>query len=653
MKNGLKILILILLVITPEKYLYSQTGFDSYRFWNQGPVNGEISLRGIYRDQTTLLRDLEENQQSRYLMGGIRVNTSAWLWKPDILNFYVGGEFNPETRNEKYLIVPDRAEARTLSKLDMRATLFNNRVVNLNSYLNLSQSYFKREYLTNIRSDNRQWGGLLGFSNKFLPASFSYRNTSWKQNEIQTGRHFEMEQNNLEGRITKSFSSYDRSEIRLSLDDYSYKYDLLDSNSNQVKRMSFINSVWFDEKHNYSFNSNVMYHDQAGTYDFTRLEIAERLNFILPASFRFSSGYNYMKLSDIYQDTESHRAQAGINHKLFESLYSSLFTELSYVNHTLYEERDLKAGFEIRYTKKIGSSKINIGYKYFRHNSDMTSAPSLVRIVNEQHTLTDGSVTILNKPYIESGSVIIRDITGTIIYQENLDYLLSGIGDYIEVIRVPGGQIADGDNIMAEYTATQPGSYTFRANNNSLSLSLSMFKNLFEIYYRGTAQEYPFLVDTEFLVLSSYYQNIYGARFNTSFANGGIEYDNYNSNIIPYRRLRYFVSSNIIIKTRFIISVNANINDYKMLNEDVNLLYASINGRLAYNFSPAMRASMEAGYLTQTGRNIDLDLFTTRAEVSYTRRLLQLKAGVEMYRRHYLESDIYFAGSYIQLSRKF
>lgn len=653
MKKSGKIFISIIILLAAINPLFSQNGNPTYSFWNQGPLHGELSFKGIYRDQQTYFGELEESQQSKYFIGGIKLNTTAFLWKPDILNLYAGGEYNPESRDEKYLVVPDRSEVRTLGKLDLRANMFNNKAVNLSAYLNLNKSYFNREYLTNVKSDHRLWGGLMGVNNKIVPFTLSIRKVDWRQEETETGRIFTMVQQNIESRFTKSFSSFDKSELRISYDDYNYRYDLQNETSNQVKRANFTNSVWFDKQHNYSLNSTIIYHDQAGTYQFTRFEVLERVNFIMPKNFRLSTGYNYFELTDINQETRSQRGELALNHKLFESLYTTLFTDISAIRQTFYDENNLKAGIDIRYTKKIANSRLNLSYRYYAQLTGMESQPSVVRIVNEMQTLTDGESTLLEKPYIEAGSVVIRDNTGTIVYQENLDYIITPRGDFTEVTRVPGGQITNGQDVIADYNAMQPGSYSFRASNNSLSASLSFFRNLFEIYYRGASQEYPFVNDTEFLTLNRYYQNIYGARVNAGFANAGAEYDNYNSNIIPYRRIRYFLNMNWVIKSRLIISVNSNINDYKVLDEDLDQLYASFNGRLAYNFSYATRASLEAGYLSQAGRNIDLSLLTGRAEISHIIRKFQLKAGLEMYRRHYLESDIYFTGTYLQLSRKF
>lgn len=72
-----------------------------------------------------------------------------------------------------------------------------------------------------------------------------------------------------------------------------------------------------------------------------------------------------------------------------------------------------------------------------------------------------------------------------------------------------------------------------------------------------------------------------------------------------------------------------------------------------YRISPRMRVSLEAGYLNQRGANIDLDLLTSRAEFQSNFNKLQLRVGLELYRRLYLNSEFNFNGTYIQLTRRF
>jgi hypothetical protein len=173
------------------------------------------------------------------------------------------------------------------------------------------------------------------------------------------------------------------------------------------------------------------------------------------------------------------------------------------------------------------------------------------------------------------------------------------------------------------------------------------------MYYRGSVQDYHNLIETGFLTLNYFNQNIYGIRFDIGFAGFGAEYDNYQSNIIPYIRYRYFIDLNKSFRSKFLISVNGNFMDYKIIADDVNQQHINVTGKLAYNFTFRTKAEIEAGYLRQRGKNIDLDLFTSRLSISTSFRQLFLNSGIDMYSRKYLNSDFTFFGTFIELVRKF
>ena len=61
-----------------------------------------------------------------------------------------------------------------------------------------------------------------------------------------------------------------------------------------------------------------------------------------------------------------------------------------------------------------------------------------------------------------------------------------------------------------------------------------------------------------------------------------------------------------------------------------------------------MQVSIESGYLSQRGTNVDLDLLTARAELHSAFNKLHLRFGIEMYRRGYLNSDFAFNGGYVR-----
>jgi hypothetical protein len=648
--KGLK-QIAVLAIVLSSSLSFSQTPANG--FFRLQSINGELKLKGLYREQKSLIGDVKEDQKSLYFIGGIMLNTAGYLWNPDVIYLNLDLEYNPETRNETYLLVPDRSEVRTLKKFDFRTTVFRNKAISLNAFVNMNQSYFNRELLTNIKTDNSQWGGILSLNNKFLPVSVSYRQSDWLQHEVQTGRDFSMTQNNILGRAEKTFGKSDMNELLYTRDDYTYNYAGSSEVSNIINRVALTDNIYFDRKRNYNFNSLLSFYNQEGDYPFSKVEAIERLMFSLPARFRFNAGYTFYRLEDPSQLLSQNRIRGSLNHQLFESLSSGIFSDYSGIDQTVYNETDLRLGFDLNYTKKIGTGRINLSYRYYHSTYDMNGVSAPVRIVNEEHILSDSKITLLDKPYIELSTLLIKDITGKIIYQLNFDYTITERNNYLELQRVPGGQIADGQTINADYTAMQPGSYSFEATNNSVAAGVQLFGKLIEIYYRGSFQDYHNMQETDFLTLNYYDQNIYGGRLDFGFAGLGVEYENYSSNIIPYERWRYYLDLNLSLASKLLVSVNGNVLDYKVLDDEFNQLHINITGKITYSFSFRTKIDLEGGYLSQRGQNIDLDLITSRLGISSSVRQLYFKGGLEMYSRKYLNSDFSFLGTFIEVVRKF
>ncbi|MDX2431829.1 MAG: hypothetical protein QNK35_12910, partial [Bacteroides sp.] len=387
-----------------------------------------------------------------------------------------------------------------------------------------------------------------------------------------------------------------------------------------------------------------------------RIELQEGLSLQLPHNLRLMGGFNLYNLKDPVQIWDQIRTRASLQHKLFQSLTSRVYFEYSRVKQeaiSLHNESDIRTGIDLKYTKKIPIGTLNLAYNYFRHNHSTEGSTGFLQVLNEEQVLSDGDITMLNKPYVELPSLVVKDATGTIIYQLNFDYILIERSSYVEIQRIPGGMIPNDGAVLIDYVFVQPGTYSYGANNHRFSASVLLFKRLLEFYYRYSVQNYPKVNNGDFLTLNYYNQNIFGFRLDLGIARAGIEADIYDSNIIPYRMKRYYVDVNWNFRSKLLLTVNGNIRDYRMIADEVNQLYSNISGKLVYRIRPRMRVSLESGYLNQSGPNIDLDLLTARAEFFSEFNKLQVRVGLEMYRRLYLNSEFDFNGAYIQLTRRF
>jgi hypothetical protein len=277
----------------------------------------------------------------------------------------------------------------------------------------------------------------------------------------------------------------------------------------------------------------------------------------------------------------------------------------------------------------------------------------MFQAIHEEYVLTDGNVVLLNRPYIDPASIIVRDVTGTIIYQLNFDYILIERNNYFEIQRIIGGLIPNGTAVYVDYVANQPGSYKYVANNQSFYAGVRLFKQLMEFYYRFNKMDYIMQEKVENLVLNYYTQQTYGAMFEYKFAKAGTEYSIYHSNVIPYTMLWYYLDLQKNFSQRVNVSLHGSVRDYKMTGDSLTQKFTSFSGKVAYRIWGMSTISASAGYMNQKVNGTELDYLTARLDFTTVYRQLYFSAGTELYRRNYLSEGINFYGGYLKIVRKF
>lgn len=623
------------------------------RLWKLTDVTGELKLKGQYREQETIMQDFSDTEQSFYYSGGIALYTKNYIWNPNFMTLDIGGEYSPESNMDNYIVAPDRAEIRTLKSFNINSTHFANSLVSLTALYNFNESLSNRENLTNLKSNGNRWGGTLLLKSKFLPVSVSYYDMRYEQKEIETDFIYRTVQKTFNANTHKSFGENDKTDLRYSNSNYArQEYNNFEL-QNKINSVSMMNQIFFDSEQKYAFNSYIFNNNQRGDNYYNIFNVSENLNLALPYHLRFNSDYNLYNQHLTDQSSILNKISASFDHFLYESLISGIYYEYSSNNHTFYDEFRNTAKLNVNYIKKIHNGQLNLSYQFTYLKDKMNSTPALIPVINEQHILTDGNITLLDKPYVEQGTVVVHDQTGTIIYRPDFDYILINQGDFTEIQRMPGGQISNGGTVFADYITRQSGAYKYDALTNRINGNLSLFKGLLRLYSAVTFQDYKNVEYSDFLTLNYLKQYFYGSTVNLGFADAGIEFDHYLSTITPYKMVRYFLNLQGNYNEKLLLSLNGNIRDYNMLDEGEKRNFADLSGNITYNFNNNSKIDLNLGYRNQRGKEINLDLFTGRSEFKTVYRQIFVTIGLEFYKRNYLDEKINFKGAYAQIARKF
>jgi hypothetical protein len=636
-------------------HFYPQKKPKSISFFGIRSYSGELRLRGFYRDQEQSGEKITEREQSYYYSGGILLNASTYLLHPNFCVLDLGAGYMPESNRDSYMVSPDFSEVRTVKKLNIMSSFFSQKKVSVIATANYDESYAKRENLTNIRTKNKYVGGSLTYSNKYIPLTFDFYSRKMDQTEIQTNRRLMIDETKFEGRAEQSFTHNDRQKLVYSHKNASTLNENDFATSNTMDDFNFNSNFGLGAKKVFNFNTTINNNHQDGIYKYNRFQAMEDLTIKLPVNFTFRTNYNYYNIRLPYGRMTQNSSSNYLNHQLFKSLNSRFYFEYTKLNHDAYSEYNSKTGFDFNYTKKIPWGQLNLSYGYFRYQQKYMSDSVNVNVVNEEYQLSDSKIVLLTRPFIDEESIVVKDATGTIFYQLGLDYLLIDRSKYIEIRRIPSGQIPNDGTVFLNYTARQPNSYKYSANDHVFSANVSLLKGKLDIYYRLALQNYTNLENTDYIPLNYFTQNVIGFRLGFNLFSGGAEYEDYKSSILPYRMVRYYLNFQKNFKNRLTVVLNGNMQNYTMLNEPEARVqrYTDITGKVEYIIVRQTKLNLDVMYRKQQGRGIDLDLLTARLELTSVIYKLYVTAGVEVYRRNYIGEKINFKGIYMQISRRF
>jgi len=635
---------------------FAQNNGISLGLWNISNLSGELKAGGLYGLVTTKDYGYVNRTVTQNFYGGLMLKTQTYFWTPTFLTFDIEGGYTPETFQNQNLIFPSRFDVINSKRLLLNSVLFSGKPISFSGNFNISSSYDTREGLTDVQSDSKSYGGGMVWRNKKLPISISMNQNDWNSKEIGNGHSYNYKQNNLIARTFRNFGKRDRNELVYTRHNYWREDYNLASIRNISDNLELNNSYMLDDLGNSRFGSRILGISQVGQDTFKQVSVNENLFYKLPHNFNSNLNYSLYDNIRTLQTVTQNVGSASINHQLFESLHSNIMGEYSTTNATDYTENFTKAGIDFNYMKRIpfdGMISLSYGYDILmqRHNS----ADAYINILQEEYVLDDSKVVKLKRPYVVKSSIVVKDVTGTIIYHENLDYILVEYNSYIEIRRIPGGQIANNSSVYLFYTVMQQGNYAYNVNVNSYSASLSLFGRLLSLYATRYTQTYTDVTYSANLSLDQLNHNLYGTRVEYKVITVGTEFDDYQSSIYPYKMIRIFANTHGNLGSRCIYTLSANAREMVDLPlAEPDRKYIDANGMLSYGISSRTKLDLNVGYQKQIGKDLDLDLFTSRLKIATYWHGLNVIFGFDAYERQYLTTQVTdYVGAYIQVIKRF
>jgi len=151
--------------------------------------------------------------------------------------------------------------------------------------------------------------------------------------------------------------------------------------------------------------------------------------------------------------TVRHSGNFTLNHKLYQNLSTEFRAGAAIEDFEVGTEDRYNTNLSFDYNKNIfwgGRLSAGLGGGFRLTDREATGGP--VEVTDEPHTVDITRTFTLNVRFIQVDTIVITDITGSIVFAEGSDYVVTAISQSTtQIDTVAGGLINVGDTVLVSY----------------------------------------------------------------------------------------------------------------------------------------------------------------------------------------------------------
>lgn len=655
MMKLLNSILVILLFFTCNCYAQLYNGYKIAP-WSLMEYSGGLGVQGMYGASKLFIDDVLVNKVEQSAFSGMaNFESKSYIYHPNLVVLDIGASYNPGASNYAQLVTRTDYSTFLDSKLlNISAYFLKQKRLSFSTRVNLSESYVNIENITKSKTNNKNFGGSVRYLNNFAPINIAYDFRKSNVRDLNTDRVMDQRGSSFQLYASKSWEWYANTNLRI--------VHRKDNNSlandkrfiTETDRISLTNNINFTRNKKYTLFSRIEYFNQNTNLSSSNLNFFERLNMTFYDDLKLATTSNYMIRGLAGNGSKRFMINSNLSHKLYKSLFSRVMVAYNNTNSSFIKRTQYQYGFSTRYTKKIpldGTLRLNYTYNKRINNTDGLS--NILEVNQEEYILTDDEVVFLQNSNIIRNSIIVQNNTGTLIYEENIDYVLYDTGTFIEIQRLSGGLIENNSTVLISYKSNQTGDYTINSNNNFFSAGVNLFKGILNFNYNYNNQNFDNSSDITYEIDNYYKRTGYDGSINYKFFSGNVRYEKQLSGLVNYKRLSYILNLHGNYR-RYIYNLDYKVDDYLVIQEEgrkEKRVY--LTGMVAYSFSPRSKLNFMLGYNNRTVNGSGRKWITSR--ISYVSAIgaLNLAASINYNDSNSSGSRQNFIGGNISIIRVF
>lgn len=301
---------------------------------------------------------------------------------------------------------------------------------------------------------------------------------------------------------------------------------------------------------------------RAGTTDSTHAQANEDLRIEHTDTISTGYRYNFSLLSVQGFQTVSHAGDVNLQHRLFESLTTTLNAQARSSDFRNGRTLGYGGNGQLDYTKEIWlGGRFVAGAGLFYRIDDQEVPEGELLVVGERHVFAASQRFFLDNPRVDRSSLVITNESRTIVFQESFDYVLRDIGEETEVERVASGRIEEGQAVLVDYAFVTAPSLRFASRGIQSNVGLDY--DWFLLYYRRSQSTQDLLSGAGSEFLDDVSEDNVGLQLRWSrpwaSAESRNEYRNYRSRRLDFVSPSFSQSFSLL--PRDDLSVNLNMDE--------------------------------------------------------------------------------------------
>ncbi len=426
-----------------------------------------------------------------------------------------------------------------LLEYDVAMQLLPRGKISADAFASRQDSRVPRAFQPSLDRRRERYGGEVRFNDATLPMRLSFEHSDDDLSSRTRSISDDQETGVDVLRYEAEWQISDAHSLRLDYEyeDRSERYSGGESKFDTVRNYLTLNhALRFGEDRASSLETLGRFQDETGDLARDTAEVSSRLRLRHSETLETSAAVQYLKESYAELETETWRGEAGVTHRLGDTLTNVL--QLYGLRQGADENADfseLGALASSNYSKENQWGRLSANLSYNRATTDFDDGGRTGLVLSEAVTFRDPLNAYLLRTDIDPLSIVVMNSERTRVYVSGRDYLALRFGRHTALRRIASGRIADRETVFVSYTYRIQVDRQVQRDRIDVRIQQD-FEHGLTPYYAGSFQFED--VDSgggrPYLERDIHRHRV-GATFRRQRWSVGLEYEYHDDSIDPYQ----------------------------------------------------------------------------------------------------------------------